>query len=116
MIQRRVAGANGLRTGYSRLRRGVYPLIQTTITTITPSALAKATVTYTPHVPVAIATKETQTPAPAPATAPVEEMPLTLIVIGIAGAIAVIAGAFVVRRWWIRRQNPALFEDTPFFR
>ena len=90
--------------------------IPTTITTTTPSALAKTTVTYTPRVPVAIAKKETQAPAPAPATAPVEGMPLTLIIIGIAGAIAVIAGAFVVRRWWIRRQNPALFEDTPFFR
>jgi len=83
--------------------------VPTTITTT--SALAKTPVTGTPRLPVAITTKETQTPAPAPATAPVEGMPLTLIIIGVVGAIAIIAGAFLVRRWWIRRQNPALFRN-----
>ncbi len=79
--------------------------------TITPSALAKTPVTGTPHLPVTITTKETQSPALPPTTAPGEGTPLTPIIIGVVGAIAVIASAFLVRRWWIRRQNPALFRE-----
>ncbi|MFA4850825.1 MAG: PGF-pre-PGF domain-containing protein, partial [Methanoregula sp.] len=85
--------------------------VPTVTTTTTTSVVAKTPVTGTPRLPVAITTKETQTPAPAPITAPVEGTPLTLIIIGVVGAIAIIAGTFLVRRWWIRRQNPALFRN-----
>ena len=56
-----------------------------------------------------IMTKTTQTVPPAPVTAPAGGVPLMLIIAGVIGAIAIITGAFFVRRWWIRRQNPALF-------
>ena len=82
-----------------------------TVTTTTTTSVAKTPVTVTPRLPVAKTTKETQTPVPPPTTAPVEGTPLTLIIIGVVGAIAIIAGAFLVRRWWIRRQNPALFRN-----
>ena len=77
-----------------------------------PTTLAPAgtSVTETP-LPVTITAEKTQTVPPAPVTAPVEGMPLTTVIFGIIGAIAIITGAFLVRRWWIRRQNPALFRE-----
>lgn len=83
----------------------------TPIPTPTTSALVKTSVTGTSGLPVAITTKETHNTAPAPIVAPVEGMPLTTLVIGVVGAIAIIVAAFLVRRWWIRRQNPALFRN-----
>jgi PKD repeat protein len=46
---------------------------------------------------------------PAPIADPMKGIPLPTIIIGIIGAIVIIIGAVLVRRWWIRRQNPALF-------
>jgi PGF-pre-PGF domain-containing protein len=52
----------------------------------------------------------TQTTAP-PATTPEPSAPSTIIyvILGIAAVSVLAAGGFLVRRWWIRRQNPALF-------
>ncbi len=50
-------------------------------------------------------TQTTAVPAPDHGQAP--EIPLPLLVI--AGLVILAAGGFVARRWWIRRQNPALF-------
>jgi uncharacterized delta-60 repeat protein len=59
--------------------------------------------------PVTITTEKTQIVPQAPVTDPVNGTPLTTIIVGFIGASAIIAGAFLVRRWWIRKQNPALF-------
>jgi hypothetical protein len=45
------------------------------------------------------------TPQPAPG------FPLTTVALIGAGCIVLIGGGWYVRRWWIRRQNPALFEE-----
>jgi predicted outer membrane repeat protein len=54
----------------------------------------------------------TQTTAP-PATAPqpAAPSPLLNIVLVIAAIGILTGGGFMARRWWIRRQNPALFEE-----
>ncbi|MFA5267672.1 MAG: PGF-pre-PGF domain-containing protein [Methanoregula sp.] len=58
-----------------------------------PTAVAKAPVT-------------TQTTAPPAAPSPLMNIVLVIAAIGI-----LTGGGFMVRRWWIRRQNPALFAE-----
>jgi PGF-pre-PGF domain-containing protein len=57
----------------------------------------------------------TTTIAPA-VISPIFGSPLTLAIAGVVGIVILIGVGFLVRRWWIRRQNPILFKDTPFFR
>jgi PGF-pre-PGF domain-containing protein len=54
----------------------------------------------------------TQTTAP-PATTPKPSAPWTIIdiILGIAAVSVLAAGGFLARRWWVRRQNPALFRE-----
>ncbi len=62
--------------------------------------------------PARLAPPEPQTTTvPAPTVKPDGGFPVPVLVIAIAGIIIVAAGGFMVRRWWIRRQNPALFKE-----
>ncbi len=55
----------------------------------------------------------TQTTAPpAPDPQPAAPSPLLNIVLVIAAIGVLAGGGFMVRRWWIRRQNPALFGES----
>jgi PGF-pre-PGF domain-containing protein len=84
---------------------GTSTLSPTTLTTVGASAIDAP-------LPVSLTPKETQTLSPAPVSSTVEGKPVMTIIFGIIGIIAIIIGAFLVRRWWIRRQNPALFREN----
>jgi hypothetical protein len=45
----------------------------------------------------------------AASTAPSGGIPVVQIVAALAGIGVIGGGGFLVRRWWIKRQNPALF-------
>jgi len=58
-----------------------------------------------------VATQTTTQPA-APAQAPAKSSPFPLVpVIAVICCAVLITGGWYARRWWIRRQNPALFEE-----
>jgi len=77
----------------------------------TTLAITEAPVTDAP-IPVAITPEKTQAMSLAPVTDPVEGIPVTTIIIGITGAVATIVATLLVRRWWIRKQNPTLFRKN----
>ncbi len=51
------------------------------------------------------------TTAPAIASQPQAGFPIPGVVFVVAGVMIVAGGGLLVRRWWIRRQNPALFRE-----
>ncbi|NMB78152.1 MAG: PGF-pre-PGF domain-containing protein [Methanomicrobiales archaeon] len=57
--------------------------------------------------PAPAAAETTAAPVPASQSSPGSLLP----VLAVAGIIVLCAGGFVARRWWIRRQNPALFGE-----
>jgi uncharacterized protein YjbI with pentapeptide repeats len=73
------------------------------VTEQTPAPAAAAKVPVTTH---------TTAPAPAPdAPAGSSAFPVLPALAGV-GCVGLVGGGWYVRRWWIRRQNPALFEDS----
>ncbi|MCX6689888.1 MAG: PGF-pre-PGF domain-containing protein [Methanoregula sp.] len=54
--------------------------------------------------------KPSQTPVPAPSHSTETGIPFITIIVGIIVLIAAVTGIILLRRWWIRRQNPALFK------
>ena len=83
------------------------------ITKTASSAPTRATYSWeTPaaviHTPASVVPTATPVPAP-PQSSP--QLPVVTIVAIFAGIAILIGCILLIRRWWIRRQNPALFRD-----
>jgi PGF-pre-PGF domain-containing protein len=90
----------------------------TPLATLTPAGqtygdLSPATATKTPT-PAAVTVRPvtTQTTAIPAASQPAPALPLQTIAIVGGVVVVLVAGGFLIRRWWIRRQNPALFREN----
>lgn len=75
----------------------------TVVQTLAPTM----TVTTHPGISRPITSPTTMAPVPAGSSG----FPLAPVIAGVVVFVLVVAGSVVVRRWWIRRQNPALFRD-----
>jgi PGF-pre-PGF domain-containing protein len=85
----------------------------TSLVTITQQIKSESTTIATPRpaTPIPVRTKQvittTTVPPVSPAVSP--EFPIIWIVFGVAGFTGFFISIVVIRRWWIHRQNPALF-------
>jgi hypothetical protein len=90
------------------------PATATTATIATTQGVMSAVVqTPAPAAAIVKAPVTTQTTVPPATTAkPSAPSPLLNLVLVIAAIGVLTGGGFMVRRWWVRRQNPALFEES----
>jgi PGF-pre-PGF domain-containing protein len=99
----------------TRKGTGVRTTTPTLISLVTITQQIKTestTITTTrPVTPIPVRTKPltTTTTVPPASNAESPEFPTLWIVFGVAGFTGVIISILVIRRWWIHRQNPALF-------
>ncbi|MDO9036477.1 MAG: PKD domain-containing protein [Methanoregula sp.] len=80
----------------------------TTTSTAAPTPNQVAAQRPTPLVPVVSQPTTTAVPAP---VLPDTGFPLAIVALIGAGCVGLIGSGWWIRRWWIRRQNPALFRD-----
>jgi hypothetical protein len=89
----------------------------TSTPTLTPVTAARTIETPLTTIPVKVPdarslAPEQTTAVPAPSARPSAGTPLTSLLLIVTVLIVAGASGFLVRRWWIRRQNPALFREN----
>ena len=94
------------RTPISTLASQITIPQQTISESLTVEPTRVANLTTVPKTPV-----KTTTTIPPISSEESYEIPIIWIVIGIGAFIGFVLIALLVRRWWIRRQNPALFRE-----
>jgi len=85
------------------------PPVAAPILEIVSTPVQELTPAPAPSVKAPVPTQTTAPPAPTPQ--PAAPSPFLNIVLIIAAIGILAGGGFIVRRWWIRRQNPALFAE-----
>jgi PGF-pre-PGF domain-containing protein len=86
-------------------------LISLVTTTLQIKSESKTITTSRPVTPIPVRTKPVTTTTTVPPVSQAEspEFPIIWIVFGVAVFTGFILSIVVIRRWWIRKQNPALF-------
>jgi PGF-pre-PGF domain-containing protein len=103
-------------SGFSVFAIAGTPTLATPINTVTtpqdsPAGIIQSPIPAAATVTKAPVTKETTAP-PVTVQAPARSAPFPLVpVIAAICCIGLAGGGWYARRWWIRRQNPALFEE-----
>ncbi len=81
-----------------------YAPVQTPVPSGTPKVASQQVAGSAP-----VVVQQTAAAPPGASTGPFGGIPIVQIVAVLAGIGVIASGGFLVRRWWIRRQNPALF-------
>jgi PGF-pre-PGF domain-containing protein len=89
----------------------VLPSMNTVRDIVTTDPVSRGTVSVTTPVAAQDKTRTSVNQSPAPQPAAAKPGFPVLAAGSIVAGCCVIGGGWYVRRWWIRRQNPALFED-----
>ena len=92
------------------------PVVNTSITTVVTPRLPAIALGTIPHTPALLRAPAQSLPEVSQITvvppASHERSPgilYSVVVCGVAACLVLVSGVIIVRRWWIRRQNPALF-------
>ena len=94
--------------------------MNTSIVTATPAATgipdtgtppASTTIPTSLSAPRPAMIQTTAVPASGAGPAGSSGIPVIAMIAGIGGIVIVAVGGFFARRWWLRRQNPALFKE-----
>jgi PGF-pre-PGF domain-containing protein len=87
------------------------PALASSVTITAAETARVAAPVETPVTRFPVAHQTTAAPAPVPEPAASSGFPFTIPVLAVTGCVGLIGGGALVRRWWIRRQNPALFRE-----
>jgi len=107
---------SGRSSGFSSFAIAGTPAMPASVTAAATQEIVSTPEPQQTPAPAAVAkepvTTQTTAPPAAPAQAPAKSSPFPLVpVLAVICCAMLVASGWYARRWWIRRQNPALFEE-----